>query len=512
MPDFLNHADAFLAIANQFRLGELPTEQAHPLTADLSRLAVNDLPAALRILQAVDLLAVEALVEAQPGLENLARAISETLNSDGRIFIAGCGATGRLALTLETFFPGMVVGFMAGGDSALIRSLEGFEDFPDYGARQLHELGFAPCDLLIGVTEGGETPFVIGATAAAQKVAGRRPWFCYCNPDKVLCRVADRSRRVLQNDAIRKLPIITGPMALAGSTRMQATTVQMAAVGLALKHHTRPEGIAADIEAFRTWVGQADYTHLTPLITAETTVYQEGGHVLYRTRNYGMAVLTDTTERAPTFSLPPFENTLQLDSPTSLCYLSLPDYADAASAWHGLLGRGPRCLEWAEIQAIAGYQYLIGFDISVQAGQTRSTRLGSPPEVFDVDGEAQLRLSHGPFSVSYEVPECPLLKNLCLKVLLNAHSTLVMGRLGRYEGNLMTWVKPSNNKLIDRAIRYVRILYEKEHASAIDYASVCHGLFSVRETMKADEPIVLKTLEYLIAENVNHQKGDKLSQ
>ena len=46
---------------------------------------------------------------------------------------------------------------MAGGDVALVHSLEGFEDFPDFGARHLVELGFGPNDLLIGSTEGGET-------------------------------------------------------------------------------------------------------------------------------------------------------------------------------------------------------------------------------------------------------------------------------------------------------------------------------------------------------------------
>lgn len=42
-----------------------------------------------------------------------------------------------------------------------------------------------------------------------------------------------------------------------------------------------------------------------------------------------------------------------------------------------------------------------------------------------------------------------------LKVLLNKHSTLVMGKLNKIKSNLMSWVRPSNNKLIDRAIRYI---------------------------------------------------------
>lgn len=35
-----------------------------------------------------------------------------------------------------------------------------------------------------------------------------------------------------------------------------------------------------------------------------------------------------------------------------------------------------------------------------------------------------------------------------------------MGRLNRIKSNIMSWVRPSNNKLIDRAIRYVRHLLD----------------------------------------------------
>ena len=57
-------ADEFLALAAQYQLGALDTEGFHPLTENLSALAQNDLPAALRTLQAVD---VAALDRAEPG-------------------------------------------------------------------------------------------------------------------------------------------------------------------------------------------------------------------------------------------------------------------------------------------------------------------------------------------------------------------------------------------------------------------------------------------------------------
>lgn len=54
--------------------------------------------------------------------------------------------------------------------------------------------------------------------------------------------------------------------------------------------------------------------------------------------------------------------------------------------------------------------------------------------------------------------KCRLSHHSLLKILMNSASTLIMGRLDRYFSNIMTYVKPTNYKLIDRACRYVMIL------------------------------------------------------
>ncbi|WOO43013.1 hypothetical protein [Rubellicoccus peritrichatus] len=503
----IEQADAFLAVADQFKLGELPTEQPHLLTQDLSKQALQDLPAAFGALKQVDLMAIRRLRGYAPGIMQLADAIGKTIDEDGRIFIAGCGATGRLALTIETLsrraalgdeLKERVIGFMAGGDAALIRSLEGFEDYPEYGARQLLELGYTAKDLLIGVTEGGETSFVIGATEAAVVDGGRSPWFCYCNPDELLYKAAARSEAVIENNNIEKLNLNVGPMALAGSTRMQATTVQMVAVALALRYYDRSGFIAAELEKLTTMAESLNYEVMIPFTEYEARHYRDGGHVLYHTDIFGMTVLTDTTERAPTFSLPPFENFQAPGQPASLCYLSLEVYEDAASAWDGLLERSPRTLEWDGVTDVAGYGYFLGFDISSKAKSIREQRLQKQADIFSIERiGAGISMALGPCHTTIETVDDEFWKNIILKLLLNAHSTLIMGRLERYEGNLMTWVKPSNNKLIDRAIRYICRLFEQRHDTQLDYRKVCYKLFDIRETLKPDEPIVLRTLDAL---------------
>jgi len=496
-------ADEFLALAAQYQLGTLDTESFHPLTARLSEEAQDDLPAALRSLQAVDVAALEKFQKKSGDVAELARAAGRTFAAGRRVFLCGCGATGRLSLAGEWLGrAGMlppdlaehVVGFMAGGDAALIRSIENFEDFPEYGARQLEELGFAEGDLLIATTEGGETPWVIGAAERAAELSRNAPWFLYCNPDAQLRLVAERSRRVLDDSRIRKLNLHVGPMALAGSTRMQASTVLLAAVGLSLEHHRHPEKITPAMQIFLDFARAADFAALAPLTAAEAAIYQNGGQTLYRTRSGGLTTLTDTTERSPTFSLAAFENSFAPEQPASLTYLHLPGTGDAAAAWSALLLREPRTLEWPGLEKLTARAWLMGYDFSDRIMNRRETQ-----QVVEVEIEnGFIHLALGRTALAFPAPPDGLLAaHLFLKVLLNAHSTAVMARLGRCRGNLMTFVRASNLKLIDRAVRYARHLWQVETGKEILYEDVVRALFAIRPTLGADEPAVLRVVEYL---------------
>ena len=67
-----------------------------------------------------------------------------------------------------------------------------------------------------------------------------------------------------------------------------------------------------------------------------------------------------------------------------------------------------------------------------------------------------------------------------------------MGRLGRYEGNVMTYVRASNNKLIDRAIRYIDLILKNNKITA-SYSEICHTLYEMLEKTPSDQSIVLAT-------------------
>lgn len=493
-----------MRVAHLFRLGSLPTEKPHPRTRRLSHWAKNDLPTAVSVLKGVDLHALQALAEYAVEIDRLAGAVEATFARGRRVFLCGCGATGRLALSLETLWRAngsngdQVLSLMAGGDSALVHALEGFEDYPEYGAGHLEQLGFSDGDLLIACTEGGETPYVIGATEKAAELSSNSPYFLYCNPDSALTKRVERFRRVYRNPGINKLCLYVGPMALAGSTRMQASTVLQLAVGLALLHTGDPAN--ERISEFQHQVQSCDFSFLVPFIESESDIYSAGHHVTYRVEDYGITVFTDTTERAPTFSLIPFDQLERQRPNHSLCYVSLCNAKTGEEAWSQLLGRSPRPLDWPAVDPRTTPDYLYGFDFSANVSERRRRRIPDKAHhEFDIrrsgDGisfrlrglEHRERLNGSP----------ELFQHLLLKQLLNIHSTLVMGRLGRYENNLMTWVTPTNGKLVDRAARYVQHLLSHAGGTDPSYEEVVRQLFAEMDRARPDESIVLRTCHSL---------------
>lgn len=502
-------AEEFLKVAYQFQLGTLPTEQRHPLTFELADLSRQDIPAALDILKDIDIGVLAEVAAHAPDLERLEAAIRDTLRTGNRVFFYGCGATGRLSMAIEYIWRHMhrgrpeadhVLGFMSGGDLALVHSIENFEDHPEFGARQLREIGFGPHDLLVSCTEGGETPSVIGATEEATRISSRKPFFLYCNPDEVLHEQVERSRLVLENPAIEKICLFVGPMALSGSTRLQASTVLMLGAGAALLR-AADTGIAAPaITDLIDFVQKTDFSFLAPFIEEESRIYATGDFVLYETNDYGITILTDTTERAPTFSLLGFENQNNPARTPSLSYFCLPQTSDAAEAWHAILLRDPLTIEWDELKAIAGRERLMGFDFSAQARQQRETLI-APQKLYRCMIERQgddivFTLNNCAHRVNVKGLH-PFFEHLFLKMALNMHSTLVMGRCGRFESNIMTWVKPSNKKLIDRAIRYVEYLLHHQNITAFSYADICYQLFEEMQHMAPAQSVVLMTVDSL---------------
>jgi N-acetylmuramic acid 6-phosphate etherase len=502
----MESAAEFLATGKKFHLGYLETEKPNPKTIELSMLVQNDLNKAIQVLAEVDVSALDKIKNKTTEILQLRKDIQATWRNGGRIFLCGCGATGRLSLTLETLFreefpdyssEQKVISFMAGGDVALVHSLEGFEDFPTYGERHLLQLGFKKNDLLIASTEGGETPYVIGATEAAANMADRAPYFLYCNPDEILCAHVERSRKVIENPKIKKVNLTVGPMALAGSTRMQASTVLQLTIGFALLTSFSETEISEQLDLLKDYMAENAVAFLRPFIELEAAEYSAGRFIIYKVQDYAITVFTDTTERAPTFSLTPFSHRKAerlLKMKPSLSFLSIPATKTAVEAWAYLLKREPRALNWSDVDLRTDSDYLSEFDFSREAKKFRAWLTQdaehSDFEIFRHQNTLHWRLQNIEQSIIWPEASYLLFEHTALKMFLNIHSTLVMGLLGRYKRNLMTWVHPTNGKLIDRSARYIQTLL-KEDGFNVSYDEIIYKIFDLKKRLTGNESIVL---------------------
>jgi N-acetylmuramic acid 6-phosphate etherase len=167
-----------------------------------------------------------------------------------------------------------------------------------------------------------------------------------------------------------------------------------------------------------------------------------------------------------------------VEEPSSWCYLSLPQFQHSEAAWNGLLMRAPRTLEWINFRDKASLATLLGYDISNQAPDWRRGRLDGKTQLPYLVHGSDVRLEFAGLCLSLDLGDMPLLlKQLYLKCCLNAQSTLVMGRLGLFESNLMTHVKPSNYKLIDRAARHVQHRHRQLGGDSLPYEVAVRQVF-----------------------------------
>lgn len=594
-------SEEFLKISSQFQLGALTTEASHPVSAELSQTARRDVSAALGLLFDVDADVVAKYDEfAGSGrAQSIKETVLAALKNGGKVFFTGCGSTGRLSIQLVSIWrdfwqrqqmamakdlENRAFSVMAGGDFALIKSVEGFEDYTTFGKKQIGDLGVSAGDVVFAITEGGETSFVIG-TAWKGLEAGAKVYFVYNNPDPVLCQHVQRSREVIEEPRIEKINLTTGPMAITGSTRMQATSIQLCVLLtvmemvfrdlLAETGRTDSAAVPAEFlkalrEAHAILKSRPLLDQLAALVSLEESVYRASHKNNYFADRFGIDVLTDTTERSPTYCSPPFRKFDDTTATESWSFLFLPS-PETPKAWERIIKRQPACVEWseAEVSELVGdekaartYEIvrkistreLMRFKVGLDGAPYR--RLGpgdSAVGIVSQEEKQSLLAPDGFHRVQLESarhdgakigliyfghadslgeikdflarwdPECaavlvPVPKTAFLlegvtrvmvKVLLNALSTCTMVRLGRVMGNYMIWVVPSNLKLIDRSSRYIQRL------TGLEYADANRLLFEVIEyvepRMKSDRayPPVVGVSVMRARHNLTNEEAEK---
>ncbi|MDI3519272.1 MAG: N-acetylmuramic acid 6-phosphate etherase [Caldanaerobacter sp.] len=199
-------------------LEELITEGRNPNTMDIDRLSTVDMLKKINEEDKKVPLAVEKVI---PSIAEAIDRIVPRMKKGGRLIYVGAGTSGRIGILdasecPPTFGvdPGLVVGIIAGGDSAIRNAIESAEDDVEGGRQDLVNINLTERDSVIGISASGRTPYVIGALRYAKEV-GALTIGLFCNENKNVENIVD----------VMITPIV-GPEVIMGSTRMKAGTAQ----------------------------------------------------------------------------------------------------------------------------------------------------------------------------------------------------------------------------------------------------------------------------------------------
>ena len=212
------------------------TEQRNPRSENLEKMSAGQLA---ELFVEEEKFVEDALRGATGELARAIEIVTESLRNHGRLFYVGAGSSGRIGVLdaseiPPTFSasPDLVQGIIAGGTTALYRSVEGAEDEESAGTLALRERGIRNGDVVIGITASGRTPFVLGALSHAKSL-GAKTILLTCNPAVAggIDRAAPQPAAVATNiDLVIALAV--GPEILTGSTRLKAGTATKAALNI----------------------------------------------------------------------------------------------------------------------------------------------------------------------------------------------------------------------------------------------------------------------------------------
>ena len=156
-----------------------------------------------------------------PDIEKFINSAYKNMEKGGRLFYIGAGTSGRLGIVDASECPptfgvdhDLVVGLIAGGDSAIRKAVEFAEDDSDQGWLDLEKHNINHNDTVVGIAASGTTPYVVGALKQ-------------CNSNQILTAgITCNPGSPLAIEAQHAIVPIVGPEFVTGSTRMKSGTAQ----------------------------------------------------------------------------------------------------------------------------------------------------------------------------------------------------------------------------------------------------------------------------------------------
>lgn len=227
-------------------LSRLGTEDSATGRGDLDLLGTVEL---VRAMNAEDRMVPEAVAACTVEIAAAVDAITERFRRGGRLIYLGAGTAGRVGVldasecppTFGTD-PSMVVGLIAGGETAIRSAVENAEDDADAAEASLRELGLTERDAVVGISASGRTPYVIGGLRHARDVGA------------FTIAIASNRDSAIGAEAQIAIEVLTGAEFVSGSTRLKSGSAQKLVVNMLttlsmIKLGKTYRGVMVDLQA-----------------------------------------------------------------------------------------------------------------------------------------------------------------------------------------------------------------------------------------------------------------------
>lgn len=199
-------------------LAGLTTEAINPATFMIDECTTIEM---VTLMNEQDALVPAAVAREIPQIAKAVDILHQRMSTGGRMFYIGAGTSGRLGVldasecppTFGTD-PSFVQGFIAGGDIALRKAVEGCEDDAEAGIDLINEIGVTSSDVVIGISASGSARFVIAAMNKAKELGAATIGVCNNQGSK------------LESSVDVCIAPVVGPEVISGSTRLKAGTAQ----------------------------------------------------------------------------------------------------------------------------------------------------------------------------------------------------------------------------------------------------------------------------------------------
>ncbi len=521
---------SFVEFEKEFALGNVSTEQRHPTTQHLSQLVHQNVSEGMELLLKVDEQVIKGLESFIPSIRTFAPSIAGKVEQGGRIFLVGSGSSGRVAIDLaakcSAQFPKVkenIRGIIAGGDSALIKAKEGFEDSEADGEAALKDNNLGSKDTVILISASGSASFNVGCGHFSANQGASVLYFYNSNT------IPLRTQRLFERSTNPVVPLCIdiGPQAIGGSTRLQGATLAEACLGaflastlylaqgeeqlsqaypleLTSKLQQGLELIKSHLKRIEKFPQFELEVFSNPLSNfRQLQDVSNQGYITFIALEDSMReVLIDATETSPTFSTNPIRKESEIHKKRAEFRAYLLGQENNVQAWNALLGRdvNPQDIQDTETFLLACEEegvysfskrpknignFLIGVAKINESGTIPYLLSQALDDAKRQGGKTGLllicrdQLSSEQIEALENIYDCTLVientpsdamglaETIILKQVLNLISNCSMVLMNKVHGNQMIDVRASNKKLIDRCIRLVKDIWAEYQPSQV---------------------------------------------